>query len=162
MSIFSCSYSEPHRWGRAGRPAWWQSRQPFPARGMDASRRLPSGGVAAAPYRSAPKAGFRRVAKGRDGGRGNPTGRRIATGRLRRERRPARAARPARRTVERHLGSACRIPVPWPPWRWRSRRLLGFGHQRWFSGAGAEPPRPVRGGVGRWDRSGAAEARGNQ
>ena len=65
---------------------------------MDASRRQPSGGVAAAPYRSEPNAGCRRAAKGRDGGRGNPTGRRIATGRLRRERRPAwRRVRPAER-----------------------------------------------------------------
>jgi len=65
---------------------------------MDASRRQPSGGVAAAPLRSEPNTGFRRAAKGRGGGRGNPTGRRVATEQSRRERRPAgRRVRPNER-----------------------------------------------------------------
>lgn len=70
--------------------------------------------------------------------------------------------RPARRTVERPPRSACRDPVPWPPWRWRSRRLRAFGHpsvgarargregvgpHRLHGGAAPrEPPRPAGGG----------------
>lgn len=56
---------------------------------MDASRRPPCGGVAAAPSRSEPNTGSRRAAKGRAGVRGTTTGYRIATRRVRRERRPA-------------------------------------------------------------------------
>ena len=42
--------------------------------------------------------------------------------------------------------SACRAPVPWPPWRWRSRRLWGFGHHGESSGAvgGRAPGRHPR------------------
>ena len=65
---------------------------------MDASRRPPCGGVAAALFGSEPNAGTRRAAKGRAGVRGNPTGRCIATRRVRRERRPAwRRVRPNER-----------------------------------------------------------------